>query len=189
MSERLKQYWVTKQANLKSDVAGSLLTGGVTPVVGPIADFVGRAHGYTTDSTETPDDYMGLIPGVGQSRIGRRQRRVRKDLVPEERWQSGRILSDDASTMTSILMLSAIGGGVGAASGAQGGVMKGAFVGGGVGIAAGVAGALMAAITKRRTRAEQTESEKSPGILNHLIPGRATYNLYKRLGYSANYDK
>lgn len=165
------------------------MTGAIPLNVGALANRIGSIHGYITDSTIVPNDYVGLAPVVGASRVARRQRRVRKDLVPEERWQSGRILSDDAATMTNILMLSAIGGGIGAASGAQGGVKKGALIGGGVGIATSAAAALMAAITKRRTRAEQTESEKSPGILNHLIPGRATYNVYKRLGYSANYDK
>lgn len=188
MSERLKQYWATKQASMQSDVVGNALTGAI-PHAGALANSIGSIHGYITDSTNVPNDYVGLAPGVGASRVERRQRRVRKDLVPEERWQRGRIFSDEAATMTPILMLSAIGGGIGAASGAQDGVMKGAIVGGAVGGAASVAAALMAAITKRRTRAEQTESEKSPGILNHLIPGRATYNLYKRLGYSANYDK
>ena len=188
MSERLKQYWATKQANMESDVVGSVLTGAV-PYVSPYANRIGRIHGYITDDTNVPNDYLGFAPGVGESRIRRRQRRVRKDLVPEERWQSGRIFSDEVATMTPILMLSAIGGGIGADSGAQDGARKGALIGSGVGIATGAVAALMAAITKRRTRAEQTESEKSPGILNHLIPGRAIYNKYKRLGYSANYDK
>lgn len=182
MSERLKQYWATKQAGMKADVAGSAL-------IGPLSNLAGYVHGYASDSTKVPDDAMGFVPGVGTSRMERRQRHVRKDLVPKAKWQRGRILSDELATITPILMLSAIGGGIGAASNGKDGAMTGALIGGGAGVAAGLAAALAAAITKRRTREEQTNSEKSPGVLNHLIPGRATYNMWKRIGYSGNYDK
>lgn len=190
MSERLKQYWAMKQASLTSDVAGTAVTSAIPYVA--LSNIVGGLHGWATDDIDVPNDKKGFIPGVGSSRLERRQRKVRKDLVPNEKWQTGRIIADEHGPFSTALLLGMLGAAAGAGMDVNDrgrGAAMGGFAGAGVGLAAGVAGAIAAAITRRRTKEEQTAAEKAPGILNHIIPGRATYNIWKRLGYSRNYDK
>jgi len=64
---------------------------------------------------------------------------------------------------------------------ATGGAVLGA---GGSYIANGLGGPLAALFTKTRNFEEQKEGEKEL-LSNLLIPGRSSYNLYKRLGHSA----
>lgn len=157
-----------------------------------------------TGDTEVPNAAAGVIPGIGESRIIRRLRKVRKDVAPEAKSQRSRILSDVFAPMTFPLAAGAggalAGAGVVAGAGAWAGdgahyktnrdVAKGAFIGGLTGLAAGaLTGVLAAAITKRRTRDEQRAAELEPGLLSHVVPGKGVYNYWKRLGYSKNYDE
>lgn len=190
MSSLLYKYLTRKQASLGTDVGGAFL-GSQIPYVGPLFNLGGNLHGFMDDDTNVPGDSKGLIPGVGDSRLLRRQRRVRKELVPESSFQRSRILSDQMTPLTSTVLLGLAGAGVGGAvsSGSgENGVIKGAGIGAGIGLAGGLLGALLAGITRRRTAEEQRAAEKQPAMLAHVVPGLGTYNLWKRLGYSQNYD-
>ena len=181
MSERLKQYWATKQANLAGDVTGDILWTGIPSVFGQSDALVRRSF--------PKNDSKGLLPGVGASRVLRRQMKVRTDTGPKDPYPEQRILSDDLSVFTPILLFATLGFGGGLLAKDQQGPLKGAGMGAGVAASAAVAGLLTAALTRRRTKEEQAKAEQQPAYLNHIVPGLGMYNKYKRLGYSANYDK
>lgn len=200
MSERLRQYWVAKQASLATDYIGAAL---IEPAIPP-STLLGLAHGYLADDSEAPDDLLGLVPGVGTSRLLRRGRRVRKALAPDAKHQKARILSDQLSPGVNMLLLAGVGGSIGGihalTKGSQeknqqrgttpaAGVRRGALVGAGTGLAASMAALTLAAIKRKRTKEEQAKAERKPGYLNHLIPGRGTYEIYKRLGASTHFDE
>lgn len=216
MSERLRQYWVAKQAGLATDYIGATLTGpaaaSISPVAGDVAALGGTAHGYLADDSEAPDDQLGLVPGVGTSRLLRRGRRVRKALAPDAKHQRARILSDQLSPGVNMLLLAGVGGAIGGLAHKtpliqslteklQGtkqlrgttpraaGVGIGALAGAGTGLAASIAALALAAIKRKRTKEEQAKAERKPGYLNHLIPGRGTYEIHKRLGASTHFDE
>lgn len=111
MSERLKQYWATKQASLTSDYIGSY---------NPIGSGYGVLHGLSKDDLTIPDDDLGYAPGVGISRIIRRLRRVRKESVPNKKRQSSRIfIQEPLLKLLSLAALPVLGAGVGAAVGKE----------------------------------------------------------------------
>lgn len=58
------------------------------------------------------------------------------------------------------------------------------------GMAANGAGVGIAGLTKRRTKQEQKDYEKSPwsSAMNYMVPGMAAYNFYKGLGVSRDYE-
>jgi hypothetical protein len=187
MSSLLYKYLTRKQASLGTDVGGAFLSSQI-PYVGPFVGLGGTLHGFTSDDTDVPGDSKGLIPGVGGSRLIRRHRRVRKELVPESRFQRSRIISDQIAPLTPAVLLGLAGAGVGSAVSGGRGARIGAGIGAGIGVAGGLLGALLAGITRRRTAEEQLAAEKQPAALAHVVPGLGTYNLWKRLGYSRNYD-
>ena len=140
---------------------------------------------------ELPDDALSLLPGVGAARTVQRLRRVRKELVPESRFQRSRILADILAPIATV----AAGNYVGRRIGEAANTMY-PEEGGSIGAAAGtllaampvVAGAIVAGFTPRRTHKEQQTAERAP-FSRSLIPGVGTYDLFKRLGYSKTYDE
>lgn len=191
-------YMAVKQAGLGGDISGGVISNMLTLGMGLPISAGGTVHGFVTDDVNVPSDAAGVIPGVGESRIIRRMRKVRKDVAPEAEFQSGRIISDMIAPMTIPLAAGVGGAWLGAGMGNyRGKTLKDAVTGGlaglgagfGAGVAASLAGALAAAITKRRTRDEQRAAELQHGFLSHIVPGKGTYNLWKRLGYSTNYDE
>lgn len=246
MSERLKQYWATKQASLTSDSIGAF---------NPIGAGSGVVHGLSKDDLTIPDDDLGYAPGVGISRIIRRLRRVRKESVPNKKRQSSRIFIQEPLLMLlSLAALPALGAGIGAAVGKEDfhaenivspipdsgrldgadwgddkgdidygvyadtkqtskykrpevhkGILTGqskpftfknrelgATIGGAAGLGAAVAipaaAMILAAIRRKRTKAEQSAAEKRP-LWMHAIPGYSTYENSKRLGASTHFEE
>lgn len=193
MSERLKRYWVAKQASLVGDYVGGM---NLTPVHA-LANIPGTLHGLTTDDSEVPDTLAGIVPGIGGSRLMRRQRNVRKELLPESLDQKSRIAAEGVGTITSTLLLALAAGTVGAMNGrhlqsrmqafpgaAGRGFRKGANLGTGVGAGAMAVALIAAALTSRRTYAEQLNAEKQPVWKSMVLPGYSVYNQLKRLGVS-----
>lgn len=248
MSERLKQYWATKQASLTSDYIGSH---------NPIGAGYGVLHGLSKDDLTIPDDDLGYAPGVGVSRIIRRLRRVRKESVPNKKRQSSRIfIQEPLLKLLSLAALPALGVGVGAAIGteayaerdivrpateaeearemarssahepgrmgwgvtadakqtsryhgpetsrgiltgkakqfkyrdANAGANIGLLVGTGSMVAIPAAAMILAAIRRKRTKAEQSAAENRP-LWMHAIPGYSTYENAKRLGASTHFEE
>lgn len=190
MSSLLYKYLTRKQASLATDVGGAFL-GSQVPYVGPLFSLGGTLHGFTTDDTNVPGDAKGLIPGVGDSRLLRRHRRVRKELVPESRFQRSRILADILAPIATVAAGNYAGRRIGEAANTmypeEGGSIGAAY---GTLLAAMpvVAGAIVAGFTPRRTHKEQQTAERAP-FSRSLIPGVGTYDLFKRLGYSKTYDE
>ena len=115
-------------------------------------------------------------------------RKVRKDVAPDAKWQRGRILSDQLAAAVLPLIGGAAGATVGGLAGGGRGARAGGLIGAGALAAPGMAAAIAAAITRRRTREEQEKAERTHGALSYVVPGKATYDIWKRLGYSGNYD-
>ena len=89
--------------------------------------------------------------------------------------------SNKASTYSTI---GTVGGGV---VGAYFGGPTGAMIGAAAGILPAYASMIVALIKKRRDRKAQMEYEATePAWKQYAIPGRGTYNQWKRLGYSKN---
>ena len=196
---RIKTGMAVKQAGLGGDITGDVIASMLPFGMGAPISAGGTVHGFVTDDTGVPNDAAGVVPGIGNSRIIRRLRKVRKDVAPEAKSQRSRIMSDVIAPMTFPLAAGATGALAGALAGAHryhhttGDAADGALVGGLTGLAAGtaanLAAALAAAITNRRTRDEQRAAELEPGLLSHVVPGKGVYNYWKRLGYSKNYDE
>lgn len=188
-------YMAVKQAGLTGDITGDVIASMLPFGAGAPLSVGGTVHGFVTDDEEVPNDAAGITPGIGESRIIRRLRKVRKDVAPEAKFQRSRILSDVFAPMTFPLAAGTAGALVGADvhNKIDGDAATGAVKGGIAGIAAGaavnLAAALAAAITNRRTRDEQRAAELEPGLLSHVVPGKGVYNYWKRLGYSKNYDE
>lgn len=133
-----------------------------------------------------------LIPGVGSYRMGNRIRsQVLKELDDIEKSKGKH---DDASPiahsvaehigpLTSTLTSAAAGAGVGLVGGPVGAAVGG--VGGGLAaLIAQIAALRSAAKDRRRTSEEQIEADKGSVLAKYLIPGKAAYGMYKRLGRS-----
>ena len=186
MATRLQKYLAIKQASLGGDYAAAALDfAGAIP---------GTLHGFFDKNTDVYADELGAAPGVGASRLVRRQRNVRKKLAPDKFFQRGRILSDLVSPGGQMLLLALAGGIVGGIVGdIEGRAELGAIAGAGAGLATGgmvnMAGALAAALTRKRTIEEQAKAENRSGIWSWLVPGKGTYDSWKRLGASTHFDK
>ena len=183
----------TPLSNKKAAAAGDVTSAAVWARLFPpsaLGGVVGLAQADDGDK-ELPDDALSLLPGVGAARTVRRLRRVRKELVPESRFQRSRILADILAPIATI----AAGNYAGRRIGEAANTMY-PEEGGSIGAAAGtllaampvVAGAIVAGFTPRRTHKEQQTAERAP-FSRSLIPGVGTYDLFKRLGYSKTYDE
>lgn len=181
-------YMAVKQASMEADVAGDVLG---YPLTGGASSLIGGLHGFVADGDElnVPNNSLGLIPGVGSSRMVRRARNVRKDLAPEAASQRGRLVSELISPVTSTLASTGLGMAAGAGLGGRPGAFVGGMIGMSTGLATNLASVLLAASTRRRTKEEQVEAEKKSSLSAHVIPGRGLYDFLKRVGYSGNYDK
>lgn len=181
-------YMAVKQASMEADVAGNVLGSSLT---GGMSGLIGGLHGFVAEGDElnVPNNSLGLVPGVGSSRMVRRARNVRKDLAPEAASQRGRLVSELISPVTSTLANTGLGMAAGAVLDGRRGAAVGGMVGVWAGLAKNLASMLLAASTRRRTKEEQVEAEKSSSLYAHVIPGRGIYDFLKRVGYSGNYDK
>lgn len=129
--------------------------------------------------------------------------RARKSLAAEKGGGKGlaKPISEGLGPGIASLLWTGAGAGIGAGIGAlagskadnKGGKGTGALKGSAIGAGAGLGlsllgegiGALSALISRRRTEKEQTKYETSGGrtAMNYLLPGAATYNTYKNIGY------
>lgn len=145
------------------------------------------------------NDWSTLVPFVADWRLSR----ARKSLAAEKGGGKGlaKPVSEGLGPGIAALLWTGAGAGIGAGIGAlagskadnEGGKGTGALKGSAIGAGAGFSlsllgegiGALSALISRRRTEKEQTKYETSGGrtAMNYLLPGAATYNQYKNIGY------
>ena len=198
-----------KQAGATADVIGSIVGGLPTMLIGnSIAPGAGRVLGTAVGrgagligaaNPASPEDVkkfndtpaLSFIPGVGYYRISQRVQGTAKkygDKAPR-----ARALSTELGPVTSTLLSTLIGSGIGATTslitGEPKDIIRGGIAGGLTGAtAASIAnliGALSAGITPRRTDKEQKDSGRvSQKVMNYLVPGVATYDKFKTLGKS-----
>lgn len=192
----------TKVAGPRSEIASTLLWP-LLPYAGTAAVGAGSAAG--TLDTPAPEEEekkwdktpgKNWIPGVGTYRLTRRQKRQ----LVDDKGNSPHAISQGFGPYTSMLasMLaggaagSLLGGGVGAGVGGAGGALDGAaggagvgaVVGGGAALLANLIGAGAAAFTPTRTKEQQKAYANSGTAKEYLIPGQASYNVWKTLGRS-----
>ena len=186
-------------SGVPSEIAGSLLTGAI-PYVGSMANSVGGLAGIFSkgDKSRKGSAVENLIPGVGTYRLNNRLRTVADD--ENERSKKDKnlavkpyhsLVAEQFGPLTSALLAGGLGAGIGAAadSGDRG---RGGLVGGltGLGVAggAGLVALLAAAIRRRRTQNEQDSADSSVAA-KWLLPGKAQYDTWKRLGRSRDLIK
>lgn len=180
--ERLLQ----KRASLASDVIGGYVGDYLT---GPLAfptGIVGQLHGLVSDID--PDEVKQMekapgtafFPGVGSSRIIRRQRAV--DAATGD---SNGTLHRWLGSPVNLALLSILGAGAGAILDSDNryrGAAIGLGAGAGTSILSQLAGAALAGGTKHRNIKDHKKSHA--GISNYLVPGMAGYETLKTLGTS-----
>lgn len=193
--DRVRQHLAVKQARLGEDYLGATMSSHLLkPLLGPgLAPFpsvIGSLHGYTTSDIDVPSNAKGILPGVGDSRLVRRARKVRKKTAPDAKYQKGRIFSDNLAVVSPMVSLAILGAALEASTG--GGpesVNRAARMGMAAGVGMAGTGALLALIKRKRTLEEQAEAERKSGLLNYLIPGRGAYEWWKRIGASTHFDE
>lgn len=171
---------------------------GHIPLLGSFLTLPGVATGLLSGAY-TPEEQIGaagagltnLIPSVGSHRMMRRLLTASQETqAPAE---SSGLASEVVGPITSSLLAAGLGaalGGLTSRSRRKGeAMMTGAGIGSTAGAAANLLGLLASALTKRRSREEMEKYDRSPQLLNWLVPGMGTYNLAKRLGYSKKYDE
>ena len=190
-----------KEAGPKGDV-GSMFAWSLLPYIGGAGNAIGGGAGSvdTPASEEEEKDWdknpdYGL--GVGAYRANRR---LKRQLV-NDKGRAPHYFSQGFGTGTSLLASilagglggAAIGGGLGAAinredpadgilAGSGAGAAIGAGTLGGLGLLATIGAGPLAAMTKRRTKAEQKAYANSPTAKEYLIPGLGQYNMWKSYG-------
>lgn len=141
---------------------------------------------------------MSLIPGFGGWRMGRRSRGIAEESKRDSsKHPYANLIAEQLGRITSALGSTGLGAlaGTGLSNLSRStNKLQGAVVGGGVGllasILANIGGAAKAGTTPRRTREEQSERDDSASrvLLKYLVPGVSTYDSFKRLGRSRDWD-
>lgn len=192
-----KRASLSKEAGPIGDAVGSIAWSMDPTGIGSIANSIGGIHGLgakvNPNAEAELDDHgaRAILPGVGASRV---IQRLRNQLTAND-GSSHRYWSTQTGQFTGNIIPGLIGAGVGAHIGANSADEEnkgtGAIIGGiagGVGTVAGInlLAALTAAVTRRRTKQEQAEAAASGGRVaaDYLVPGHATYNLWKSYGRS-----
>lgn len=165
----------------------SAIPGG--PAVAPIA-YISGLMGNQDNSQKKVGP--AFIPGVSNYRIGNRIKtqvvreleQIKQDKKNEGARPVAHAVAEHLGSGTSMLIPLLAGTGIGAAVGKERGALNGYIAGAGVGTAATLIGAIAAAIKRRRTAQEQIEADKGSLLAKYLVPGRAAYDYYKRIGRS-----
>lgn len=196
----LRRLALMKCAGIATDYLATVPTAVASniPVLGlpiSLAGMGGTAAGLLreTKGDENPKtEGKNLIPGVGSYRLAQRIRRVADQSDRAGAKGTRNLLAEVLGGLTAPIVGAGVGGLAGLGISAATGSNKG--VGAGIGAGAGAAlpqliGALAAAVTKRRSRKEQTASDTSGrATAKYLVPGLGVYDYLKRLGASGNND-
>ena len=180
--ERLLQ----KRASLASDIIGGYVGDSLTGPLYLPTSTAGMLHGLVSDID--PDEVKQMekapgtafFPGVGSSRIQRRQRAV--DAVSGD---SNGTLHRFLGAPVNLVLLSLLGAGAGAMLDSEDrsrGAAIGLGAGAGTSILSQLAGAALAGGTKHRNIKDHKKNRA--GISNYLVPGMAGYETLKTLGTS-----
>jgi len=132
-----------------------------------------------------------FLPGGFGYNIGRRARGVAGESKEDgARASKPNLWSEESGSLTAAGITTGLASLIGKKLGGRDGAARGALAGIGVSTAGTVAAALLALAKKRRTREEQTahDDKGSNVLLNLLVPGTATYNRFKRIGRSRDWD-
>lgn len=190
-----------KEAGPKGDV-GSMFAWSLLPYIGGAGNAIGGTAGSVdTPASEEEEKAWDKNPNYGLG-VGayRANRRLKRQLV-NDKGRAPHYFSQGFGTGTSLLASilagglggAALGGGLGTivnradpADGFLAGSGAGAAIGagtlGGLGLLATIGAGPLAAMTKRRTKAEQKAYANSPTTKEYLIPGLGQYNMWKSYG-------
>lgn len=125
-----------------------------------------------------------FIPGGGMMRLQRKRTGIAA-LRGGGKQPNHELIGARLQLVGGLLAGALLGAGIGALNDDPAfGVAVGAGAGAGTILGAHLIGAVSAAVTDRRTDAEQTAYEKGSPAGNYLIPGASTYNRYKSLGHA-----
>ena len=185
-----------KAAGVLSDVVAAATPGVVLGGTGfapaaALSDRIGNIAGLVADpegDLNPATRGSSFIPGVGAYRLAQRKRRVADASNAKGAHGTANLVAELLGKYTS----SAVGGVAGGLLGKRlGGDKRHAAIGAVTGaVAPLILGSLGAAISSKRTKDEQVERDSAGrAVAKYLIPGLATYDNYKRLGASSNYDE
>lgn len=181
--------------SLVGDTAGNLLWCMIPG--GNAINLLGTSGGMLATGRDHDEDsgYWSVLPGVGAYRMANRARKVQEEEAEElkknpgsnpDLHPNGSFFGDTFGGLTSTGLLTALGAGAGALAKGRRGALYGAGTGLGVAGAAMLGSAIAAAITKRRKKKDQLKADSGAGnvLAKFLVPGKATYDMWKRLGYT-----
>jgi hypothetical protein len=197
----LKQAADPVQEGLATGLSPLRLWLGAVPGVGRLQAIGEGAGGLTGLLQEGPDAEekqrladrpaaLSLLPGVGTYNMARRAKGVADqsaELGGEHPYAN--MWTEELAPISQIL--AGLGGGaaVGGAVRGREGVLPGMAIGAGAASLPVLIGAIAAGIRKRRTEQEQADTETGGRVaLKALVPGVGTYDRFKRLGVSRNWE-
>ena len=158
--------------------------------LGDTANGIGMFAGYMDDG----DDYGGVsnyVPGMTSYHTARRNKRVAKEMLKKDpnSHPYANIAAEHIGGLTSLLLASGIGAGIGGLKGKSlEGAGNGALAGGGAAALASLIGTIRGLSKKRRTDEEQLARETTGrAVAKYLIPGLAAEDRLMRLGKSRDY--
>ena len=166
------------------------LPGGLGSTLMSVGEVVGTLNGEAVNTPKrrkyvaAMPSALSMFPVVGGSKIGLRLRGVAEESREDEAESPiANLAAEYLGHGTSLILPALLGAYLGRDSGHE---LVGALGGAALPM---VAGGLAAAVTKRRTKQEQTDSETTRrALLKYLVPGLGTYDRFKRYGRSKDWD-
>ena len=165
----------------------------------PGSSFVTSNIGYIAGLLADQDNKqkgngLNFVPGVSGYRTGNRLKtQVLRELeyIKKNKQHQGarpvaHAVAEHLGHLTSTLGTTGVGALLGSLLSKDRGIGAsiGANIGAGASAIANLGAAIAAGVKKRRTKEEQVESDKDSLLWKYLVPGSATYGLFKRIGRS-----
>jgi hypothetical protein len=193
-----------KEASVVDDIVGNWgstqLTNVVVPGVGSLSSGIGGLAGMLNTDKLSEEEKKKIIenrgysyiPGIGGYRLGRRLSGVSAESKEEDPDSKPfhNMWAESFGPVTSTILPAVIGAGLGSKiTGSTRGAVGGAATGGALSLLAMLGGAAKAGLTDRRTKEEQADMETGKRALQKLlIPGVSSYDAWKRIGRSRDWD-
>ena len=167
----------------------------ILPGSSSVTSNIGYIAGLLADQdNKQKGNGLNFVPGVSGYRIGNRLKtQVLRELeyIKKNKQHQGarpvaHAVAEHLGHLTSTLGTTGVGALLGSLLSKDRGIGAtiGATIGAGASSIANIGAAITAGVKKRRTKEEQVESDKDSLLWKYLVPGSATYGLFKRIGRS-----
>ena len=178
-------------SSLVPDIAQEL----IIPRSSVVTNSIGYISGLIADQdNKQKGNWLNFVPGVSGYRKGNRiKTQVLRELeyIKKNKQHQGarpvaHAVAEHLGYLASTIGTAGVGALIGSLLSKRRGI--GAIIGAGIGAQASaianLGAAIAAGVKKRRTKEEQAESDKDSLLWKYLVPGSATYGLFKRIGRS-----